>query len=101
MSSNQNNEIIDLTLDEDVKVKTEPVEPMNRKITDYFKPIKSIKDRHEVKKEQSNVEALKKVTQYKSQEIDSEGSLVIDESETFDCKSSKEIKNEQSNIDSS
>ena len=99
MSSNQNNETIDITLDEDVKVKTEPVEPMNRKITDYFKPIKSIKDKLEVKKEQNNVEALKKITQYQSQEIDSEASLVIDESETFDCKSSNEIKKEQNSIE--
>jgi len=101
MSSHQNIEVIDLTLDEDIIVKSEPVEPKYRKITDYFKPIKSKKDNFKVKKEQSNIEALKKITQYESQEIDSEASLVIDESENIDCKYSKEIKKEQSNIESS
>ena len=100
MSSHQNIEVIDLTLDEDIKVKSEPVEPKYRKITDYFKPIKSKKDNFKVKKEQSNIEALKKITQYESQEIDSEASLVVDESETFDCKSTKVIKKEQSSTES-
>ena len=90
INSHQNKEVIDLTLQEDVKVKNEIVEPKNNKNTVGLETSISKNENSEIKKEQCISKCFKEVTGHASiqEVVESEGSLIIDESEILQPKSS-------------